>query len=156
MPVFYSHAQGVSTMSRRHHRQSDFPYARWAHCFYGRRDLRTTVTILFASIKDLFICTRYVDNRLLVVIYKMLENRRLQHFLNSNFYQHCVELEHVTSKDAFEEFLGFDFQLDHHRLQHLLRPDLWKIREPNSAGPERHRTAAFHCARTHNVWLPST
>ena len=46
-----------------------------------------------------------------------------------------------------KSLLGFDLQLNHHRLQLLLRPDLWKIREPNSAGPERHRTAAFHCEK---------
>ena len=63
----------------------------------------------------------------------------------------------LQSTDAFEEFLGFDLQLNHRRLQLLVRPDLWKIREPNSAGPERHRTAAFHCAKIHierHVWPP--
>ena len=50
---------------------------------------------------------------------------------------------------TLEEFLGFHLQLDHHRLQLILRPERWKIREPNSAGPERRRTAAFHSARLH-------
>ena len=91
-----------------------------------------------------------MDNRLVIIVsQKIIEDRRLQHFLCSNFYQHPVEIEHVASKDAVEELRGFDLQLNHHRLQFLLRPDLWQIREPNSAGPERHRTAAFHCARIH-------
>ena len=111
----------------------------------------------FDAYKPLFFCTRYVDNRLVIVSDRILRDHRLQHFLHNNFYQHPVELEHVTSSDAIEEFLGFDLQLKHHRLQLLLRPDLWKIREPNSAGPERHRTAAFQCAKIHierHVWPP--
>ena len=112
----------------------------------------------FVNNKELFFCTRYVDNRLVVVSRRLLQDYRLLHFLTNNFYQAPVELEHVTSKDATEEFLGFDLQLQHHRLLLILRPERWKIREPNSAGPERHRTAAFHCARLHierHVW-PST
>ena len=63
-----------------------------------------------------------------IVSDKIIADHRLQHFLRNNFYQHPVELEHVTSTDAFEELLGFDLQLNHHRLQLLLlRPDLWKI-----------------------------
>ena len=111
----------------------------------------------FDAYKPLFFCTRYVDNRLVIVSDRILRDYRLQHFLHNNFYQHPVELEHVTSSDAIEEFLGIDLQLNHHRLQLLLRPDLWKIREPNSAGPERHRTAAFQCAKIHierHVWPP--
>ena len=103
----------------------------------------------FHDNRELFFCTRYVDNRLVVVSRQLLQDRRQLHFLTNNFYQAPVELEHVTSCDATEEFLGFDLQLDHHRLQLILRPERWKIREPNSAGPERHRTAAFHCARLH-------
>ena len=94
----------------------------------------------------------------MVVSRRLLQDYRLHHFLTNNFYQAPVELEHVTSKDVTEEFLGFDLQLQHHRLLLILRPERWKIREPNSAGPERHRTAAFHCARLHierHVW-PST
>ena len=112
----------------------------------------------FVNNKELFFCTRYVDNRLVVVSRRLLQDYRLHHFLTNNFYQAPVELEHVTSKDVTEEFLGFDLQLQHHRLLLILRPERWKIREPNSAGPERHRTAAFHCARLHierHVW-PST
>ena len=111
----------------------------------------------FHDNRELFFCTRYVDNRLVVVSRQLLQDRRLLHVLTNNFYQAPVELEHVTSSDATQEFLGFDLQLDHHRLQLILRPERWKIREPNSAGPERHRTAAFHCARLHierHVWPP--
>ena len=111
----------------------------------------------FDANKPLFFCTRYVDNRLVIVSDKIITDHRLQHFLRNNFYQHPVELQHVTSADALEAFLGFDLQLNHHRLQLLLRPDLRKIREPNSAGSERHRTAAFHCAKIHierHVWPP--
>ena len=106
----------------------------------------------FDSNKPLLFCTIYVDNCLVIVSNKIITDHRFQHFLRSIFYQHPVELQHVTSTDAFDEFLGFDLQLTHHRLQLLLRPDLWKIREPNSAGPERHRIAAFHCKKsTSNV-----
>ena len=111
----------------------------------------------FSDNRELFFCTRYVDNRLVVVSRQLLQDRRLLHFLTNNFYQAPVELEHVTSCDALEEFLGFDLHFDHHRLQLILRPERWKIREPNSAGPERHRTAAFHSARLHierHVWPP--
>ena len=89
----------------------------------------------FNSSKELFFCTRYVDNCLVIVSQKIIHDR-LQHFLSNNFYQSPVELEHVTRNEAMKEFLGFDLQLDHHRLQLILRP-----------GPGRHRTAAFHCAR---------
>ena len=110
----------------------------------------------FSDNREFFFCTRYVDNRL-VVVSRQLQDRRLLHFLTNNFYQAPVELEHVTSCDALEKFLGFDLQLDHHRLQLILRPERWKFREPNSAGPERHRTAAFHSAHLHierHVWPP--
>ncbi len=70
----------------------------------------------FRDNKELFFCTRYVDNRLVVVSRRLLHDRRLLHFLTNNFYQAPVELEHVTSKDVTEEFLGFDLQLQHHRL----------------------------------------
>ena len=63
----------------------------------------------FDAYKPLFFCTRYVDNRLVIVSDRILRDHRLQHFLHNNFYQHPVELEHVTSSDAIEEFLGFDY-----------------------------------------------
>ena len=39
----------------------------------------------------------------LLVSDKIIGDHRLQHFLRNNFYQHPVELEHVTSTDALEE-----------------------------------------------------
>ena len=120
-----------------------------------KRSMYDTCKASFVTTKS---CTRYVDNRLVVVSRRLLQDYRLLHFLTNNFYQAPVELEQVTSKDATEEFLGFDLQLQHHRLQLILRPERWQIREPNSAGPERHRTAAFHCARLHierHVWPPT-
>ena len=36
----------------------------------------------------------------LLVSDKIIGDHRLQHFLRNNFYQHPVELEHVTSTDA--------------------------------------------------------
>ena len=105
----------------------------------------------FDAYKPLFFCTRslFLTASFMITDYSIS--------FTTTFYQHPVELEHVTSSDAMEEFLGFDLQFQHHRLQLLLRPDLWKIREPNSAGPARHRTAAFQCAKIHierHVWLP--
>ena len=49
--------------------------------------------------KELFFCTRYVDNRLVVVSRRLLQDYRLLHFLTNNFYQAPVELEQVTSKE---------------------------------------------------------
>ncbi|OLP97238.1 hypothetical protein AK812_SmicGene20478 [Symbiodinium microadriaticum] len=48
----------------------------------------------FDAYKPLFFCTRYVDNRLVIVSDRILRDHRLQHFLHNNFYQHPVELEH--------------------------------------------------------------
>eukprot|EP00439_Symbiodinium_sp_Y106_P070309 s106_g12.t1 len=36
---------------------------------------------------EIFFCTRYVGNRLVVVSRQLLQDRRLQHFLTNNFYQ---------------------------------------------------------------------
>ena len=53
----------------------------------------------FVNNKELFFCTRYVDNRLVVVSRRLLQDYRLLHFLTNNFYQAPVELEQVTSKE---------------------------------------------------------
>ena len=113
-------------MPKCYHRQSDLTYLAGLTVFIEEDIYVRQLQSFFASIKDLFFRTRYVDNLPVVVLRKVLEDRRLQHLLNNNFYQHLVQLEHVTRKDAFEEFSGCDLQLNHHRLQLLLRPDLWK------------------------------
>ena len=45
----------------------------------------------FHDNRVLFFCTRYVDNRLVVVSRQLLQDRRLLHFLTNNFYQAPVE-----------------------------------------------------------------
>eukprot|EP00439_Symbiodinium_sp_Y106_P037426 s3966_g4.t1 len=64
----------------------------------------------FVNNKELFFCTRYVDNRL-VVVWAAEEVLMADVVKNwNNFYQAPVELEHVTSKDATEEITHANYK----------------------------------------------
>ena len=73
------------------------------------------------------------------------------------FYEHPVELEHVVSTDADQEFLAFDLIAHQARLHLLIRDEPWKIRLPESAGPIHQKIAAFTAKRhsvLRHVWPP--
>ena len=77
-------------MPKCYHRQSDLTYLAGLTVVIEEDIYVRQLQSFFASIKDLFFCIRYVDNRPVIILRKVLEDRRLQHLLNSNFYQHLV------------------------------------------------------------------
>ena len=99
----------------------------------------------------------FVDNRLLIVDSAKTHLPALQQLFSSMFYEHPVELEHVVSADADQEFLGFDLIAHQARLHLLIRDEPWKIRLPESAGPIHQKIAAFTAKRhsiLRHVWPP--
>ena len=95
---------------------------------------------------DLF-CTRYVDNRLVILDVKHEHRAFLKQFLSNDFYARPVELEHVHSQDAEQEFLGFDVIPQQSKILLLLRDEPWKIRLHNSAGSSSQKLASYHSKR---------
>ena len=96
---------------------------------------RGTVTMrsFLLSVKEKFLCLRYVDNRIVLIDKQLVHHPSFQHFLHGDFYQPPVQLEAVNTPGVQCEFLGFDIQISPtYAVEMIMTKDRWRFRLPSS------------------------
>ena len=102
---------------------------------------------------ELFVC-RYVDNRLLLADFSILEHQYLKDFRHLSFYGGTIQLEEVTN----HQFLGFRLNVANRTVTYVQLDKVWCIRNPRSAGSWSSRVSGFLSRKaliTQYAWPPS-
>ena len=102
---------------------------------------------------ELFIC-RYVDNRLLLADFSILEHQCLKDFRHLSFYRGTIRLEEITN----HQFLGSRLNVANRTVTYTQPDKVWCIRNPRSAGSWSSRVSGFLSRKaliTQYAWPPS-
>ena len=103
------------------------------------------------SVKEKFLCLRYVDNRIVLIDKQLVHHPSFQHFLHDDFYQPPVQLEAVNTAGVQCEFLGFDIQISPtYAVEMIMTKDRWRFRLQSSLQSGFRSTSLFQ-SRTANI-----
>ena len=107
--------------------------------------------VFLSTVKEKFLCLRYVDNRIVLIDKQLARHPFFQYFLHDDFYEPPVQLEAVNTPGVQCEFLGFDVQITPtYAIEMIMTKDRWRFRLPSSLHSGFRSTSLFQ-SRTANI-----